>query len=50
MVNLASFWKTEQTNSTTRQVNFNGTKIGKKAKNEKIIRDILGDFQTMCDI
>ena len=42
--------KTLRSNSGTRKVKFNTTKWVENAKNENFTRDILGDFQTMCDI
>ena len=48
MVNFDEFLKTWnlRSNSVTRQVIFNRTKMVKNAKIEKLKRDILGDFQT----
>ena len=37
-----------RSNSVTRQVSFNRTKIGENAKIQKLKCDILSNFQTMC--
>ena len=37
-----------RSNSVTRQVTFNRTKIVEKAKIQKFRCDILSDFQTLC--
>ena len=49
MVHFGEFLKTWslQSNSVTRQVNFNRTKVGGNTKIQKFKWDILGDFQTM---
>ena len=49
MVNFGEFLKTWslRSNSVTRQVNFNRTKIGGKCQNSKIQMRHLGNFQTM---
>ena len=50
MVHFGEFLKTWslRSNSVTRQVSFNRTKIGGKCQNSKIQWDILSNFQTMC--
>ena len=52
IVNFANFLKTWnlRSNSVTRQVTFNRTKIVKNAKTEKFKYDILRNFLTLCTI
>ena len=50
MVHFGKFLKTLslRSNSVTRHVTFNRTKIGGNAKMPKFKCDILSNFQTMC--
>ena len=50
MVHFDEFLKTLslRSNSVTRHVSFNRTKIGENAKIQKFKCDILSNFQTMC--
>ena len=52
MVHFGEFLKTRslRSNSVTRQVSFNRTKIGGKCQIQKFKCDILSNFQTMCEI
>ena len=52
MVNFGEFLKIWSllSNSVTRQVNFNWTKIGENAKIETLKCDILDDFQTLWKV
>ena len=48
---FGEFWKNWdlRSNSVTRQVSFNRTKLVENAKIRKFKSDIFGDFQTMCE-
>ena len=52
MVHFGEFLKTWslRSNSVTRKVNFNRTKLVENAKIKKLKCDILSDFQTMCPV